>query len=128
VVDREPDSPSPWNCRAEELDHRFSVVARYYLEAVVLPRVGNNCNETDAFHLEQHRRLFCSTASRRSRTPSGALLVIAVIVVGTMASPESQDNTRAKSRHIPLRSRIIPFHLMADVQESQSDKMAHGDR
>ena len=124
----EPDSSSPWNYRAEELDHPFSIVARYYLEAVVLLRAGNNCNETNAFHLEQHRRLFCSTASGKVKNTIRRIAC------------DCRDRSRSngisgiprqharKSRHIPLRSRIVPFHLMADVQESQSDKMAHGDR
>lgn len=38
---------------------------------------------------------FAQVLPPKSRTPLGALLVIAVIIVGAMASPESQDNTRA---------------------------------
>jgi CNT family concentrative nucleoside transporter len=38
---------------------------------------------------------FAHVLPPRSRTPLGALLVIAVIIVGAMASAESEDNTRA---------------------------------
>lgn len=37
---------------------------------------------------------FCHLIPEKMRIPLGALLVIAVIIVGAMASPTSADNTR----------------------------------
>jgi CNT family concentrative nucleoside transporter len=53
----------------------------------------------------------CNLIPEKMRIPAGALLVIAVIIIGAMASPESADNTR-ENRAVSLFGLAVFLFLL----------------
>lgn len=54
---------------------------------------------------------FVRLIPEKMRMPAGAALVVAVILVGTFASPESEDNTRA-NRAISLFGLAVAIFIL----------------
>jgi CNT family concentrative nucleoside transporter len=67
---------------------------------------------------------FASLIPEKLRIPLGAALVIAVIIIGAMASPEAEDNTRA-NRAISLFGLLVFIFVLYITSRNRKKVVWH---